>query len=244
MHVVEELNGELAIPDNFSRTVPSYDPNKPQPHSYPSCNTNPQTTELCATLGLTDIYARFGEGVDETRAQGSPVGDEDDDEDAHSVGSADEPSEYPTDTSGLSSSVNPDEITIEEEWEEDEGKEEAETRSDLKAVVKDKDVLGGDIHTPGRMVLPEPKSDASHTDISHITSLPPACHSTPAAERSQPGAEKEELLAGSDGDAGDVRILKRTSDETGDPPSKSTTPRIKRRNQVIYATVEDDECED
>lgn len=250
MQVVEDLNGELSIPDNFSRTVPPYDPSNPQPHGTPSCNTNPQTTELCAMLGLTDIYAQAGQGGDELgRVQGSIGGEEEDNEDGHSVGSVDEPSEYPSDTSGMSSSFNPDEITIEDEWEEEEGEkveEEVEARSNSKAAVEGdehSDVAVGEIHTPSRMVLPEPKSDSSPANLSHLMNLPPPSHSTPAISRCQFRAERERLCEGDDEDATAVRILKRASDETGDPGSRSTTPRIKRRNQDIYTTVEDDESE-
>ncbi|XP_022596152.1 lariat debranching enzyme [Seriola dumerili] len=244
MQVVEDLSGELAIPDNFSRTVTPYDPNKPQPHANPSCNTNPQTTELCATLGLTDIYAQVGQRGDALRTvQGSTGGEEDDDEDGNSVGSVDEPSEYPTDTSGLSSSFNPDEITIEDEWEED-GEEGKESEAEVKGE-KLSDAPVGEIHTPSRMVLPEPKSDVSPTRLSNLMNLPPPSHSTPAAaDRSHPGAEREGLCEGGDEDASAARILKRTSDETSDPGSRGPTPRIKRRNQVIYTAVEDEECED
>ncbi|XP_029385809.1 lariat debranching enzyme [Echeneis naucrates] len=244
MQVVEDFSGELAIPDNFSRTVPAYDPSRPQPHATPSCNANPQTTELCATLGLTDIYAQVGQGRDELRTvQGSTGGEEDDDEDGNSVGSADEPTEYPTDTSGLSSSFNPDEITIEDEWEEgEEGKEEAEVKEE-----KLSDVPAGEIYTPSRMVLPEPKSVVSPTRLSHLLNLPPPVHSTPAAAAAactHQEAEQEGLCEGGDDDASAARILKRTSDETGDPGSRGSTPRIKRRNQIIYTAVEDEECED
>ncbi|XP_071782441.2 lariat debranching enzyme [Centroberyx gerrardi] len=252
MEVVEEMSGELAIPDNFSRTVPAYDPAKPQPHASPSCSTNPQTTELCATLGLTDIYAQVGQGDDKLgRALGSAGGEEEDEgDDGHSTGSVDEPSEYPTDTSGLSSSYNPDEITIEDEWEEEEGgegKEEAKSGSESKGVAKgDKrsDCPAGEIHTPGRMVLPEPKSDASPIRLPFPLNLPPPSHSTPAPARSQPSAEKEGLWEGGEGDAPVVRIPKRTSGETGDAGSTGITPRIKRRNQVIYTTADDDEEEE
>lgn len=244
MQVIEDLSGELAIPHNFSRTVPPYDPNNPQPHATPSCNTNPQTTELCAMLGITDLYARAGQGGEELGSTGGL----NDDDDRQSVGSADEPSEYPTDTSGLSSSFNPDEITIEEEWEEEEGKEEeVEGRSNSQAAGKgDKlsDVPVGEVHTPCRMVLPAPKSDASPTDLSHLMNLPPPAHSTPAVARSHPEAERDEHCEDDNEDAPAARILKRTSDEAEAPGSKGTTPRIKRRNQIIYTTVEDDESED
>uniref|UniRef100_A0A3Q1J6Q1 Lariat debranching enzyme C-terminal domain-containing protein n=1 Tax=Anabas testudineus TaxID=64144 RepID=A0A3Q1J6Q1_ANATE len=224
MQVVEDLSGELSIPDNFSQTVPAYDPSKPQPHIAPSYNTNPQTTELCATLGLTDIYAQVGHAGDELqRVRGTTGGEEEEDEDGNSVGSVDEPSEYPTDTSGLSSSFNPDEITIEDEWEEEEGEV-------------------SDVYTPSRMVLPEPRSDVSPISLSRPMNLPPPSHSTPAADRSPPGAEG--LGEGDDEDATAARTLKRTSNETGIPGSRGTTPIIKRRNQVIYAAEEDEECDD
>lgn len=247
MQVVEDLSGELAIPDNFSQTVPPYDPSNPQPHGAPSCNSNPQTTELCAMLGLTDIYAQAGQGGDELGGvQGSIGGEEEDNDDGHSIGSVDEPSEYPSDTSGMSSSFNPDEITIEDEWEEEEGEKverEVEDKSNSKTAIKgDKlsDVAVGEVHTPSRLVLPEPISDSSLAHLSDLMNLPPPSHSTPATARCQLREEKEGLCEGNDEDATAVRILKRTSNETGDPGSRGTTPRIKRRNQVIYTTVEDE----
>ncbi|XP_059198654.1 lariat debranching enzyme [Centropristis striata] len=236
MQVMEDLSGELAVPDNFSQTVPAYDPSRPQHNAAPACSTNPQTTELCATLGLTDLYAHFGQGGDEMRRIQGSTGGEEDDEDGQSVGSADEPSEYPTDTSGLSSSVNPDEITIEEEWEE----EEEEDKSNSKGANL------SDVHTPSRLVLPTPKSDASPVPLSLLMNLPPPAHSTPAVARTQEGAGREERCEEEDDDedASAVRILKRSSDEAQAPDSRGTTPRIKRRNQVIYTTVEDEEGED
>ncbi|XP_028992772.1 lariat debranching enzyme [Betta splendens] len=230
MQVVEDLNGELSIPDNFSQTVPPYDPNKPQPYVAPSYNSNPQTTELCATLGLTDIYAQVGQaGNVMQRLQGGTG--EKEDEDGNSVGSGDEPSEYPTDTSGLSSSFNPDEITIEDEWEEEE---------ESKAAVEENEVSA--VHTPNKMVLPEPKGNVTDTPLSRLMNLPPPSHSTPAAFPPPSGAER--LCESDDEDATAARILKRSSDDTANPGSRGTTPIIKRRNQVIYTAVEDEECEE
>nr|XP_020475693.1 lariat debranching enzyme isoform X1 [Monopterus albus] len=242
MQVVEDLSGDLVIPDNFSRTVPPYDPGRPQPQSAPSYIINPQTTELCATLGLTDIYAQVGQGDDERRqGQSSTGGEEEEDEDGNSGGSVDEHSEYPTDTSGLSSSLNPDEITLEDEWIE----EEAELKP---AAVEDElpQVPMGEFHTPSHMVLPAPKY-VSPIHLSTLMNLPPPSHSTPAADRTLYGAAREGpregLREGGEEDATAARTLKRTSDETGNPGSRGTTPRIKRRNQVIYTAVED-ECQD
>lgn len=93
------------------------------------------------------------------------------------------------------------------------------------------------------MFLPPPKSDASPATLSNLMNLPPPAHSTPAVDCSHSAAEREEHCEDDDEDARAARILKRTSDETEAPGSKSTTPRIKRRNQVIYTAVEDDEGE-
>lgn len=246
MDVVEEMNGDLVIPDNFSRTVPVYDPAKPRSDTGPNYSTNPQTTELCATLGLTDIYAQIGQGD----AHGSARGEgEDEDDDQFSTGSADEPSEYPTDTSasGLSSSYNPDEITIEEEWEEEEKEEdkelEAKIGSDSKGDGSFDSTPQRESHTPGRMVLPKPKCDTSPPELSFPMDLPPSSHSTPAVTRTQPSSEGEGLLDSGEGEAPVVRIPKRSSDEGG-TGSTGITPRIKRRNQVIYTAAEDEESED
>lgn len=225
MQVVEDLSGKLSIPNNFSPTLPAYDPANPQPQMSPSYNINPQTTELCAILGLTDIYALVGQGKgDLGQSFGDSIGEDDQD-----VDSGDEPSEYPTDTSALSNSFNPDEITLEDEWEEEE-----EEFKDSKDVPKPSTT--GGIHTPSRLILPEPKSSISPCGPSDLRDMPPPSHSTPAPARSPPQNESpndnnEGVSAG--------RVLKRTSDEKVNPSSRGTTPLIKRRNQDIYTTVDD-----
>ncbi|XP_056294707.1 lariat debranching enzyme [Pseudoliparis swirei] len=247
MQVAKEFSGELAIPDNFSQTVQPYDPKGPKQHASLSWNTNPQTTELCATLGLTDLYAHALQGGGNlSRIQAGAAGDDADDDCGES---ADERGEYPTDTSGFSRSYNPDEITIEDEWEEEEGTEEVEGSCDLKSSVRGEnppDGPAGEVQTPGRMVLPAPKSDTS--DPSPLMNLPPPSHSTPAvaarsgAEREEPCKDKDDVADDDDDDdASALATLKRTSDEAEAPGSKGTTPRIKRRNQVIYTTVEGDD---
>ncbi|KAM9802867.1 lariat debranching enzyme [Syngnathus typhle] len=222
MKVVEQLSGELAIPDNFTCTVPPYDPSSPQYHAAPSYHANPQTTELCASLGLTDLYTQAGQSGDRSGSQGGLTSEEVDTQ------SGDEPSDYPTDISGASNSFNPDEIIIEDEWEEEAGEEEPKSSADPK-------VPQGNSHTPGGMVLPPPKSQVSPIPMSPIMDLPPPCHSTPAVPR----------LAPINLESNDERFLKRTSDKVGDVESQTaTTPRIKRRNQSIYASAEDDECDE
>lgn len=217
MQVVENLNGKLSIPDNFSQTLPAYDPANPQPHMSPSYHINSQTTELCATLGLTDIYTLVGQDRSEL-AQGfsDSRGEEDD-----GVESGDEPSEYPTDTSTLSSSFNPDEITLEDEWEEDE--DEIKEQKDCA-----KPPSTGEIRTPSRLILPEPKSSV----ISDLMKMPPPLHSTPAQSESLKESNNEDTAAS--------RILKRNSDEKVNPTSRGM-PLIKRRNQDIDTAVDDED---
>ncbi|XP_055008401.1 lariat debranching enzyme isoform X2 [Boleophthalmus pectinirostris] len=228
MKVMEDLDGKLSIPDNFSLTLPVYDPANPQPQMAPSYNINPQTTELCATLGLTDIYALVGQGRGELgQSFGDSRGEEDD---AHSVESGDEPSEYPTDTSALSGSFNPDEITIEDEWEEEEEVKEGKFTKPSTS----------EIHTPNRLILPEPKVSTSPSGVTDLVNMPPPLHSTPASVRCQSENSGDDS---NNEDTSAVRVLKRSSDERVNPSSRGTAPLIKRRNQVIYTTV-DDENED
>uniref|UniRef100_A0A1A8DA70 Debranching enzyme homolog 1 n=1 Tax=Nothobranchius kadleci TaxID=1051664 RepID=A0A1A8DA70_NOTKA len=226
MQVVEDLGGELGISDNFSQTVPPYNPSNPQPHIQPSHSTNPQTTELCAKLGLTDIYAQAGQeggGLGSTPGSTGREGEEVED---GSLVSADEPSEYPSDTSGLSSSFNPDEITLEDEWEEeeDEGGSKVVTEADKPS----------DLHTPSRLVLPEPKSGISPT---------PPSHSTPKSHEYRSGDEQKGRCDSGDEDVTSPRILKRGVTESEEKGGRSTTLKIKRRNQVIYQSHDDDECD-
>lgn len=216
MHALEDVCGDLCIPNNFTRTVSPYDPKNCRPQYTPNCTINPQTTEFCAKLGLTDLYAQAVEGRGNLgRSQSSSVAEEEDD------GHADEPSEYPSDTSGLSSSFNPDQIILEDEWEEEE---------EGGANVTERADQSSDIHTPGRLVLPEPKSSITSTPRSQLTDLPTPPHSALKAPPQQ-----EEQCDSGDEDATAARRLKRSSNE-----GRGTTPRIKRRNQDIYKTEDED----
>lgn len=259
MQVVEDLSGILSIPDNFNPTVTPYDPNKPQPQITPSCSTNPQTTELCAMLGLKDIYAQTAQNDDrlrtvEGRAEIREVDRDDDDEDnddidnddvddRQSVGSAEEPSEYPSDISGLSNSMNPDEITIECEWDQNEEEEDEKEAVVKTSAVKEEQLSPTPVDSINcRMVLPNPKHDNSPSNLAYPLNLMPLVHSTPSLVLCETPADREGHCE-DDEDATVLRNLKRASDETRVSDSRGTTPRIKRRNQCIYATM-DDESED
>lgn len=228
IEVVKDLKGELAIPNNFSRTVQAYNPNKPQRYANPRCHSNPQTTELCALLGLTDLCAKA--------AQLSEQEGEEQWEDEHSVESADEPSEYPSENSGMSRSINPDEIIIEDEWDEEPGEQEIK---ELEGVPEAQ--TAGEVQTPRPMVLPKPKLDVTPSNLSLLMELDPHCHSTPTIAQSHQCDDEDE----DEDSAAITRMLKRTSEEAGDSGGRGIPPRIKRRNQVIYSVPdgEDDETE-
>lgn len=233
IEVVKDLNGELAIPDNFSRTVQAYDPNKPQPHANPRCHTNPQTTELCTLLGLTDLCAK---AAHLSGGSGRAGEEEEEWEDGQSMGSADEQSEYQSNTSGMSRSFNPDEITIEDEWDEEPGEQEIkelEVISEAKAAVE--------FQTPRPMVLPKPKLDVSPSHLTHPRELAAPSHSAPPTAQSQQCDEDEDE---DEDPAAVTRMLKRTSEEAKDTSGRGVTPTIKRRNQVIYSVVDDEDEDD
>lgn len=248
MEIVNALNGELGIPENFSPTVPAYDASRPQPHAPPAYLTNPQTTELCATLGLVDIYALAGQSTqNSTSWREEGTNEEEEDEDNRSTASMDEPSEYSTDTLMLSSSYNPDEITIEDEWEEEE--EEEKDGGEVKkpgtdAVVPEAPVGVRDSDrdsSPQReavsgLVLPPPRMEAS--DIDEPSELPlgfPPPSTQISNCLSQISSEEE-------GATPPARVPKRPSGEIkGSFNPTGSTPRIKRRNQSIYAAADDEE---
>ncbi|MGH0162863.1 UNVERIFIED_CONTAM: hypothetical protein FKN15_064646 [Acipenser sinensis] len=227
--VQSDLGGDLCVPENFSATAPHYDPNNPQLQREPTYAVNPQTTELCACLGLTDPNACRTEGVG---------WEEEEQEDNLSTGSAEEPSEYPTDTSGLSSSVNPDEITIEEEWEE-EGGEEAAIQS-----------------PPARLVLPSPSrtssSDENRPPFSLSASLPEPMGVSSSEEFANEEPARHEGAGLTDGIEGNssppsgessaARPPKRISGENA--ATGEGTKKIKRRNQTIYTAQGEEEEEE
>nr|XP_023661480.1 lariat debranching enzyme [Paramormyrops kingsleyae]XP_023661481.1 lariat debranching enzyme [Paramormyrops kingsleyae]XP_023661482.1 lariat debranching enzyme [Paramormyrops kingsleyae]XP_023661483.1 lariat debranching enzyme [Paramormyrops kingsleyae]XP_023661484.1 lariat debranching enzyme [Paramormyrops kingsleyae]XP_023661485.1 lariat debranching enzyme [Paramormyrops kingsleyae]XP_023661486.1 lariat debranching enzyme [Paramormyrops kingsleyae]XP_023661487.1 lariat debranching enzym len=243
MEAVACLGGELRIPENFSQTVAPYEPSRPQPQLQPSHSTNPQTTELCATLGLTDIYIRTGQGGCRSEERGGPgASEEDEEEDNQSTGSVEEPSEYPTDTSALSSSYNPDEITIEDEWEEDDGSSKGGDDGGLSpdAVVPEGEPGDRDTDSPPRyvasrcLVLPPPCVSEAPQFSLPIDGPPASASQTPSQSPSHCSPEEEGPQL--------ARIPKRTSGESGTTTSTGITPKIKRRNQLIY-TGQDEEDE-
>lgn len=58
------FNNDFKVPLNFQRTVTPHDPNVVGSRSPPSAQINPQTTEFCAKLGITDPYQKILGGID------------------------------------------------------------------------------------------------------------------------------------------------------------------------------------
>lgn len=208
------MNHNLKIPVNFSLTAACYDPNKPQRHLEPVHVINPQTTEFCAQFGLIDINNK----IQQVKEEGSVRGEyEEEEEERDSTGSAEEPSEYNTDSSGLSLSINPDEIMLDEE--------------------------GGDEELSTCSVDPSPDHppdfSASFSDIrimpdSMMVSSDDAMDSTNEELEKSGGSKQAEEKSLNE------RSLKRIGkNENGN----SGVKKIKRRNQAIYAAEEEDKVE-
>ncbi|XP_011916745.1 PREDICTED: lariat debranching enzyme isoform X3 [Cercocebus atys] len=215
--VLEKLNHDLKVPCNFSVTAACYDPSKPQTQMQLIHRINPQTTEFCAQLGITDINVRLQKSKEEHHV----CGEYEEQDDVESNDSGEDRSEYNTDTSALSS-INPDEIMLDEEEEDEDSIVSAHS----------------DMNTPS--VEPSDQASefsASFSDVrilpgSMIVSSDDTVDSTVDRE-GKPGGTVE---SGNGEDLTKVP-LKRLSDEH-EPEQRK---KIKRRNQAIYAAVDDDD---
>lgn len=209
---MEKLNHDPKVPCNFSMTAACYDPSKPQSQVQLVHRINPQTTEFCAQLGITDINVMLQKDKEEQHLCGEyeqqgDVGTDESEEDR---------SEYSTDTSALSS-FNPDEIMLEEE-EEEEGPH-------------------GDMTTPSVEPSSHQASDFS-TSFSDVRNLPSSMFvSSDDASHSPTGGEGNpgETVQSEDEKSLTEFPLKRLSNEH-EPEQRK---KIKRRNQAIYAAVDD-----
>lgn len=216
--VLETLNRDLKIPLNFSVTAACYDPSKPQTQMQLVHRINPQTTEFCAKLGITDINV----SLQKVKEEHHLCGEYEEQDEGGSNDSGDEPSEYNTDTSALSS-ANPDEIVLEEEEEEEDSfvsahsdmnttslEPSSDQASDFSASFSDVRIL------PGSMFVSS--DDASGSPVSRE-------------------GKPDEAVESEDGKDLPKAPGKRLSDESVPEQRK----KIKRRNQAIYAAVDDDD---
>ncbi|KAH0519491.1 Lariat debranching enzyme [Microtus ochrogaster] len=205
--VMEKLNHDPKVPCNFSMTAACYDPSKPQLQVQLVHRINPQTTEFCAQLGITDINVMLQKDKEEQHL----CGEYEEQGDVGTDESEEDQSEYSTDTSALSS-FNPDEIMLDEEEEEEEGP-------------------GGDMTTPSVEPSSHQASDLS-TSFSDVRNLPSSMFVS-SDDASHPPAG--ETVQSEDGESLADFPLKRLSNEH-EPEQRK---KIKRRNQAIYAAVDD-----
>lgn len=217
--VLEILNHDLRVPCNFSVTAACYDPSRPQTQMQLVHRINPQTTEFCAQLGITDINVRLQKAKEEHHL----CGEYEEQEDLESNDSGEDRSEYNTDTSALSS-INPDEIMLDEEEEDEDSI--VSTHSDM--------------NTPSVEPSSDQASDFS-ASFSDVRILPGSMTvssddtlGSPDGREGKPG----EALESEDGKDLTELPLKRLSDEH-EPEQRK---KIKRRNQAIYAAVDDDDA--
>ncbi|XP_078084916.1 lariat debranching enzyme [Mustelus asterias] len=207
--LLEEQGHNLHVPSNFSQTVPTYDPAHPQRSREAVHVINPQTTEFCATFSLIDLNAK----VKQMENEGFMEGEEEIEMD--SADNPEEPSDYTTDTSGLSSSINPDEITLE-----------------------DDDDDNGELSTHSI----EPSPDHPFTDLSanfsDVRDLPDSM--IVSSDETQDSATEELDKSGDssmtegEGKSTRTKAVKRISNEHEN--GSSGIKLIKRRNQSIYRT--------
>ncbi|ELW48589.1 Lariat debranching enzyme [Tupaia chinensis] len=216
--VLEKLNHDLRVPCNFSVTATCYDPSKPQTHMQPVHRINPQTTTFCAQLGITDINVR----LQNAREEHHVCGESEEQDDVDSSDSGEDRSEYNTDTSALSS-INPDEIMLDEEEDDD----------DIIASTH------SDVNTPSLGPSSDQASDfsASFSDVRILPgSMVVSSDDTVGSPMRSEGRPGETVESGDERDLTAVPA-KRLSD--GQEPEQRK--KIKRRNQAIYAAVDDDE---
>ncbi|XP_053554722.1 lariat debranching enzyme [Bombina bombina] len=202
--VLDDLCKDLIIPCNFSTTAVCYDPNNPQYNMVASHIINPQTTEFCARLGLVDLNAMVRQNENSEEYEGI-------DDDAESTGSAEEHSEYSTDTSILSSSINPDEIALDDDDEQEEGDNTTNTE--------------------------ETSTDYTYDLSSNLRALPESM--VVSSNDTLDSTNDEELdRSESSHTEGEGKSFerKRLSGENG-----SSGVKIKRRNQAIYAVRDEED---
>ncbi|XP_055425558.1 lariat debranching enzyme isoform X3 [Bubalus kerabau] len=216
--VLEKLNHDLKVPNNFSITAACYDPSKSQTQMQLVHRISPQTTEFCAQLGITDINVRLQKAKEDQHLCGDYEGQDD----TEGNDSGEDPSEYNTDTSALSS-INPDEIMLDEEEEYDDSIVSAHS----------------DMNTPSVEPSCDQASDFS-ASFSDIRILPSSM--TVSSDDTSGSPVCKEGNSGDPVDLGDGKDLttvplKRLSDEH-EPEQRK---KIKRRNQAIYATVDDND---
>ncbi|XP_032083858.1 lariat debranching enzyme [Thamnophis elegans] len=219
--LLEEANHDLVIPQNFSITEACYNSNKSQQKTDLIHRISPQTTEFCARFGLVDINAKIQQRKDEHRAdvhRGEEEEEEEEEEEREEEG-LDTTGSMMESSAEVSSliSLNPDEILLDDDDScDDDNLETSEgPSSDLSCNTSE---IFSDIRSlPGSMVVsPNDTLDIVEEEL----------------EKSSNGNQAEEPSP-------DEKSLKRLSDEN---KGETVGPKkIKRRNQAIYVSKDEDE---
>ncbi|XP_070620108.1 lariat debranching enzyme [Erythrolamprus reginae] len=210
--LLEEVNHDLVIPQNFSITEACYNSNKSQQKTDLIHRISPQTTEFCARFGLVDINAKIQQRTEEQRGDvpGSEEEEEEEEKEEDEINTTGSMMETSGDVSSLIS-LNPDEILL------DDDSCDEEPSSDLSCNTSE---AFSDIRIlPGSMVVsPNDTLDIREDEL----------------EKSSGGNQAEEQSP-------DEKSLKRLSDENKE--GTVGPKKIKRRNQAIYASKDEDETE-
>ena len=242
---------DLKVPMNFVKTVPVYNPAKPIRNAQqPQICINPQTTELCTKLGITDPCVILSEG---TRSRQSFGGNAD-----VSMGEDDDP----TYTSfALDSSVNPDEISLDEDdsdggTNENHDNEASATQNRTRLSLSLPPVKGGESSSSDLPVgdITSPFKDPPFPDLSDSSLKDGLTTSTPLVPRVIKrrnldiySSQQDESVGGGDTKAptASADSVEEKAGDLGGERKQETGGRqikkIKRRNQAMYTADDDDE---
>ncbi|XP_026558187.1 lariat debranching enzyme [Pseudonaja textilis] len=213
--LLEEVNHDLVIPQNFSITEACYNSDKSPQRTDLIHRINPQTTEFCARFGLVDINTKIQQQKEERRDNVHGGEEEEvEEEEAEEIDTTGSMMESSTDVSS-SISLNPDEILLDEDSCDDDLEASEGPSSDFSCNTSE---IFSDIRIlPDSMVVsPNDTLDAVEDEL----------------EKSSNGNQAAEQSPG-------VKPLKRLSDENKE--GTVGPKKIKRRNQAIYASKDEDE---
>ena len=213
------FNGNLTIPENFTQTVPLYNPSKHKKHVQVTAGTNPQTNEFCKTLKIRNPFWTTDFASDVTSENPDEISLSDDDDDMQS--------------SDLSGNTKPDFVS----------------KQVSSGNLKDSSSSDGDKQGSGiSNWLPAPSHSGTGAELhQEISSDNPdeiglADDEESKSQSSDFPAEEDvrpltltETKNGHDIVEGDQKTTKESSDS--EPPAKLF--KLIRRNENMYTTTED-----
>ncbi|XP_071942762.1 lariat debranching enzyme A-like [Antedon mediterranea] len=222
------MGDSVQVPDNFTKTASAYNPaNSKGRAQQPSACVNPQTTEFCANLGLTDpFYLIDGD------ANSMP------DDNVAEISINDD---FIDDTI-LETSVNPDEISLEEEEDDDDDDDdddEDDDDEDDDDVEDDDDKVKEVIEEKKILFLEDEFKDEEEEILAAIKKRDDSksCKNPLLLDSSSDVILHSEV----DSDIGNTTDTGKTSADTDtDHSTSSSLEKFKRRNESIYSSQEED----